>query len=156
MTSFLKESITMLSNAILVAWVKMKQYQHQSFIQIVVSQFLIISTYLAELMLLLLNTHAAMAHLKLKTWSNAESDASHALAIDNGHSKSYHRRCVARQSLGKLRAAMIDAYTAEDCLGDIDTKAVNELQQKVYRALVNAVKRAPRRKITVEVNECTE
>ena len=134
----------------------MKQYQHQSFIQIVVSQFLIISTYLAELMLLWLNTHAAMAHLKLKTWSNAESVASHALAIDNGHSKSYQRRCVARQSLGKLRAAMIDAYTAEDCLGDIDTKAVNELQQKVYRALVNAVKRAPRRKITVEVNECTK
>ena len=100
---------------------------------------------------ILLNSHPAMTYLKLKNWTNAETDASHALAIDHGHSKSYQRRCAARQSLGKLRAAMMDAYAAEDCLGEFDTKAVSELQQKVCHALEVAVKRAPRKRITIEV-----
>jgi hypothetical protein len=98
-----------------------------------------------------------MTHLKLKNWINAEADASEALSIDPNHSKSYQRRCVSRISLGKLRAAMMDAYAAEDCLSDRqDTKSfreVRELQQKVQRAMVEATLQAPRRKIGVQVIE---
>lgn len=99
-----------------------------------------------------------MAHLKLKNWTNAEADATNALAIDPYHSKSYQRRCVARLSLGKLRAAMIDACAAEDCLGtneNKDAKSLDEvrrLQQKVQRALEKAVKSAPKRILKIEVN----
>jgi hypothetical protein len=94
-----------------------------------------------------------MAFIKLKKWSNAEADCTLALDIDPKHSKSYQRRCVARLSLGKLRAAMMDACNAEDYLGN-DEKTlceIRELQQKVHRALMDAVKRAPRKKINVEV-----
>lgn len=98
-----------------------------------------------------------MAHLKLKNWASAESDATAALSIDSNHSKSYQRRCVARLSMGKLRAAMMDACLAEDCFeNDGDTKSLDEvrqLQRKVEHALMDAVKRAPRRKINVDFIE---
>lgn len=49
---------------------------------------------------------------------------------------------------------MMDGCAAEDCLDrKEDTKALNEiraLQQKVHRALVKAVKYAPRRRIPIE------
>lgn len=98
---------------------------------------------------------SAMTHLKLKNWTNAEADATEALSIDPNHCKSYQRRCVARISLGKLRAAMMDAIAAEDCLiNRQDTKLFGEvkgLQQKVQHALVEAVQQAPRRKICVQL-----
>ena len=96
-----------------------------------------------------------MAYLKTKNWTNAETDATTALNIDPDHFKSYQRRCIARLSLGKLRAAMMDAYAAEDCLAsDNDSRSLNEihkLQEKVKNFLLLAVTRAPRRNITVEV-----
>ena len=110
-----------------------------------------------------LHSSVAMAHLKLKNWGQAEADATSALEIDPLHSKSYQRRCVARLSLGKLRAAMGDACAAKDiCLFAIedDTSAnasainsslieIDKLQCKVQKALAEATKRAPRRKIPV-------
>ena len=96
-----------------------------------------------------------MAHLKLKNWTNAEADATEALSIDPNHCKSHQRRCVARISLGKLQAAMMDAIAAEECLiSRQDTKSFGEvkgLQQKVQHALVEAIQQAPRRKICVQL-----
>ena len=68
-------------------------------------------------MLILNDTHllcTAMAHLKLKSWAQAEADATSALQIDPLHYKSYQRRCVARLSMGKVRAALLDICAAED------------------------------------------
>ncbi|KAL7521221.1 hypothetical protein ACHAWX_006485 [Stephanocyclus meneghinianus] len=100
-------------------------------------------------------SNRAMAHLKTKNWTSAETDATAALNIDPDHFKSYQRRCIARLSLGKLRAAMMDAYAAEDCLAsDDDSRLLNEiheLQDKVKVLLSLAVTRAPRRNINVEV-----
>ena len=95
-----------------------------------------------------------MARLKLKNWLNAEADTTAALEIDPTHSKSYQRRSVARLSLGKLRAAMMDACAAEGCL-DVNQECkvfeeVRRLQQRVQSALLDAVKCAPKRSITIE------
>ena len=117
-----------------------------------------------------------MAHLKLKNWSHAESDATSALQIDPTHFKSYQRRCVARLSLGKLRAAMVDVCAAEEsCLlamenfdksnketsGSSDASSIlvtkssldeiYQLKTKIEAAMQDAVKRAPRRRIPVVV-----
>ena len=106
----------------------------------------------------------AMAHLKLKYWTQAESDATLALEIDNLHYKSYQRRCVARLSMGKIRAAMMDVCSAQDCYEmEMKTKfqddntskiTMNEmktLRDKVDKALVEAARRAPRRKLPLTV-----
>eukprot|EP00804_Cyclotella_cryptica_P031169 CCRYP_011755-RA/>CCRYP_011755-RA protein AED:0.44 eAED:0.44 QI:77/1/1/1/1/1/2/229/223 len=98
-------------------------------------------------------SNRAMAYLKAKNWICAETDATAALKIDR-HFKSYQRRCVARLSLGKLRAAMMDACAAEDCFGSDNDSTLNELhalQQKVQNSLLLAVTRAPRRNIIFEV-----
>lgn len=105
-----------------------------------------------------------MAHLKLKHWTQAESDATLALEIDNLHYKSYQRRCVARLSMGKVRAAMMDVCSAQDCYAiEMKTKCqddntsnvtMNELKilrVKVDKALVEAARRAPRRKLPITV-----
>lgn len=107
----------------------------------------------------------AMAHLKLKHWTQAEADATSALEIDNLHYKSYQRRCVARLSMGKVRAAMIDICSAQDSYelemkttvqdeneSRFTTSVMNEIQmlrKKVERALVEAVRRAPRRQLPI-------
>ena len=108
----------------------------------------------------------AMAHLKLKSWAQAEADATSALEIDPLHFKSYQRRCVARLSMGKVRAAMMDVCAAEDsCLlamqeekDDSDASetmscllGIQKLRTKVEKALEDAAKRAPRRKITLSL-----
>ena len=94
-----------------------------------------------------LRIHIAMAHLKLKNWLNAEADTTAALEINPTHSKSYQRRSVARLSLGKLRATMMDACVADDCLDANQEckvfKEVRRLQQRVQSALLHAVKCAP-------------
>jgi hypothetical protein len=100
-------------------------------------------------------THsAAMTYIKLKKWANAEQDATSALNIDPRHFKSHQRRAVARLSLGKLRAALIDACAAEDCVEDDKSlKEIRQLQQKIEIFLLEAVERAPRRKVNVEITE---
>ncbi len=91
----------------------------------------------------------AMAYLKLKDWKNAESDSSIALKIDPFHVKSYQRRSLARYWLGKLRASLRDLCLAENCPAFKSSKAFLKEKQKVQKALLDAVKRAPRRKVSV-------
>ena len=109
-----------------------------------------------------------MAHLKVKNEAPAEDDATSALQIDPHHFKSYQRRCVARLSMGKVRAAMIDVCAAENsCVrflketgeqdGDHVAAAssslaeIQKLRTKADNALAHAAKRAPRRKLPVTV-----
>ena len=107
----------------------------------------------------------AMAHLKLKSWAQAEADATSALEIDPFHFKSLQRRCVARLSMGKVRAAMMDVCAAEDSCtlamqegddaGASTAKSflleIQKLRMKAEKALIDAAKRAPRRKIPIAV-----
>ncbi len=115
-------------------------------------------------MYLLSSFSQAMAHLKMKHWTQAESDATSALEIDNLHLKSYQRRCVARLSMGKVRLALMDICSAQDCseleskaqcVGDNDSKTtkneINMLREKVEKALVDAALKAPRRKLPITV-----
>jgi hypothetical protein len=111
------------------------------------------------------NFSPAMAHLKLKHWTQAEADATSALEIDNLHYKSYQRRCVARLSMGKVRAAIMDICSAQDSYelemkatfqdendSRFMTSALNEIQmlrKKVEKALVEAARRAPRRQLPI-------
>ena len=107
-----------------------------------------------------------MAHLKLKSWPQAEDDATSALDIDPLHFKSYHRRCVARLSMGKVRAAILDACAAEDsCLlfmkekreednpenNESSLAEIQKLRIRVEKVLADAVKRAPRRRLPITI-----
>lgn len=97
----------------------------------------------------MMHSNRAMVYLKLKQFANAESDATSALQICPTHSKSLHRRALARLSLGKVRAALLDAVHAveESCSG----KDVEILKSKCQQALVEATIRAPRRNISISV-----
>ena len=96
-----------------------------------------------------------MAHLKKKDWLKAEDDASMALTIDPSHVKSYQRRSVARASLGKLRAALLDLSRAEAEVGSLVSssggdgggmqKSIAAERRRVESLLRAAMKRAPRR-----------
>ena len=93
-------------------------------------------------------SNRAMVYLKLKQFANAESDATSALQICPTHSKSLHRRALARLSLGKLRGALLDAHAAEvNCSG----KDVEALKSRCEQAVAEATKRAPRRNISISV-----
>jgi hypothetical protein len=100
----------------------------------------------------------AMAHLKLKKWVQAEADSTSALRIDPLHYKSYQRRCVARLSMGKVRAAMQDVCAAMDAAGADDSAAesvlaeIRELRTKIEKKLAHLpTKCAMRRKIPITV-----
>ena len=96
-----------------------------------------------------------MAHLKKRDWRKAEDDASSALVIDPSHVKSYHRRSVARASLGMLRAALLDLSRAEAELEDGPVggnktprdlqKSIASGRRRVESLLRAAMKRAPKR-----------
>ncbi len=97
-------------------------------------------------------SNRALANLKLKHWALAENDATSALQICPTHSKSYYCRAVARLSLGKLRAALLDVSAAEDSFdADALKKEIEVLKSKCENALVDAVKRAPRRRLKVAI-----
>lgn len=106
----------------------------------------------------------ALAYLKLKSWAQAEEDATSALQIDPLHFKSYQRRCVARLSMGKVRAAMVDVCSAKDSVLSMNGKEdgdksatktylseIQKLRAKVEKALVDAANRAPRRKLPMTI-----
>ena len=97
----------------------------------------------------LVYSNRAMTHIKLKNWKQAEEDATSALEVNPHHFRSYQRRCVARLSMGKLRAAMIDVYSAQDtCIDSQSSLAeIDKLRLKVEKALVAASQCAPRRKL---------
>lgn len=97
-----------------------------------------------------------MAHLKKKDWLKAEDDASMALTIDASHVKSYQRRAVARASLGKLRAALLDLSRAEAELEALDAsgggvagggmqRSIAAERKRIESLLRAAMKRAPKR-----------
>ncbi len=97
-------------------------------------------------------SNAAICHLKLKQYAKAESCCASALQICPTHDKSLHRRSVARLSLGKLRGALLDAYTLEDsCDTDTALDHVEIQKSKCKDALVTAVERAPRRNVKITV-----
>lgn len=97
-------------------------------------------------------SNLALTHLKLKQYAKAESCCTSALQICSTHSKSLHRRSVARLSLGKLRGALLDAYSLEDsCDTDNALDNVENLKSKCKDALVTAVERAPRRNVKITV-----
>jgi tetratricopeptide (TPR) repeat protein len=85
---------------------------------------------------------SAMAYLKLKSWILAEADATSALQIDPLHYKSYQRRCVARLSLGKVRAAMmdvcaaLDAATINDSALESTLMEIQQLRTKVEKRMI--------------------
>ena len=91
-----------------------------------------------------------MCHLKMKDWLNAEKDAGRALEIDSTHVKSYQRRSAARLALGKMRGALNDLMEAEKLGG---SKGLSVEIRKAKEAMRDAVKRAPKKRIKVEVVE---
>jgi tetratricopeptide (TPR) repeat protein len=58
-------------------------------------------------------SNRAQVYLKLKKYSEAESDADAALGFDSEHVKSLQRRGTARYYLGKLRLSMRDFAAAQ-------------------------------------------
>ena len=108
--------------------------------------------------ILILTFAPAMAHLKLKCWLQAEADATSALQINPLHFKSYQRRCVARLSMGKVRAAMqdicaaMDAATADDSAGESALAEIQQLRTKIEKKLVELpAKCASRRKLLITI-----
>lgn len=53
-------------------------------------------------------------HTQLKEFGKAEADSDSALRVDSRHVKSLQRRAVARNALGKHRAALADLQTAAE------------------------------------------
>mmetsp|Transcript_12680 Transcript_12680/g.16006 ORF Transcript_12680/g.16006 Transcript_12680/m.16006 type:complete len:479 (-) Transcript_12680:189-1625(-) len=97
-------------------------------------------------------SNRAMAHLKLKDWLNAESDAATALSLDPTHVKSYQRRSAARFSLGKLRASLLDLEIAKIASGGTATTEMKVEEAKVRNALRRAIERAPKRRIPIVID----
>jgi len=126
--------------------------------------------YILILILVLVLVLAAMAYLKVKDWQKAESDATSALNLDPTHTKSHQRRSVARSSLGKIRASLQDLHCAKALAqksgnngtgtgtdASINSTSQMEVQKidadlvKVESMLLEATKRAPKRKIQIKV-----
>jgi hypothetical protein len=103
-----------------------------------------------------------MAYLKLKSWILAEADATSALQIDPLHYKSYQRRCVARLSLGKVRAAMMDVCAALDAATingsalESSLMEIRELRTKVEKRLIELPNKCAVRRLIqiVDKAEC--
>ncbi len=107
-----------------------------------------------------------MAHLKLKDWHSAESDATIAINLDALHFKSYQRRSVARLSLGKVKAALKDLQIAKSTLKVLrirqDTSEGGNQSDELPRdidtypiqnELLKIMKNAPRRRISIKVSK---
>ncbi|KAL3762006.1 hypothetical protein ACHAW5_008230 [Stephanodiscus triporus] len=105
----------------------------------------------------LVYSNRAIAHLKLKSWVQAEADATLALQIDPLHFKSYQRRCVARLAMGKVRAAMqdicaaTDAATADDPSAESSLAEIQELRTTIEKKLAELPTKCPRRKIPITI-----
>ena len=98
----------------------------------------------------------ALAHLKVKEWAKAESDATSALNIDPSHVKSYHRRSIARSSLGKIRASLQDLHRAkmfaenakDECN---DLKRIGVDIEKVRMMMSAAIEKAPKKNVPIRM-----
>jgi tetratricopeptide (TPR) repeat protein len=102
---------------------------------------------------------AAMAYLKLKQWDAAVDDATNAIELDRTNVKAYRRRSAAYKAQGKLRAALRDLNLAQLLLleekkngVDVDpilANAMSKEREKTKSALIDAVHRAPKRKVKI-------
>jgi len=118
---------------------------------------------------LILNGHScatcysnrSMAYLKVKEWGQAEEDASSAIAIDQKHIKSYHRRAMARLRLGKVRAALVDIGAAKsinknsrDDLSQKEefTKLLDREHHRLMKIFLAIVKSSPRRMLEITLS----
>ena len=102
-----------------------------------------------------------MAYLKVLEWSQAEEDASSAIAIDQTHIKSYHRRAMARLRLGKVRAALVDINTAKSINKNSKddssqkekfTKLLDREHHRLMKVFLAIVKSSPRRTLEVTIS----
>ena len=94
-------------------------------------------------------SNLSLAYLKTKHWSKAEHAATAALRLSPCHSKSLHRRSVANLRQGKLRAALVDVCVACDVVTGGQKEEITALKFKIEHALVDATKKAPRRRVTI-------
>ena len=85
----------------------------------------------------------------MKHWSKAEHAATAALCLSPCHSKSLHRRSVANLRQGKLRAALVDVCVASECVAGGQKQEIKALKDKIENALIDATKKAPRRRVTI-------
>ncbi|CAM9595111.1 unnamed protein product, partial [Hapterophycus canaliculatus] len=93
-------------------------------------------------------SNRAMAYLKLKEFGKAEADTDAALRVDPRHVKSLQRRAVARNALGKHRAALGDLQTAAEI--DPSSKQVRKDLNKTLETLKTVMRRAPKSHVKVE------
>ncbi|CAM9609582.1 unnamed protein product, partial [Discosporangium mesarthrocarpum] len=94
-------------------------------------------------------SNRAMAYLKLKEYARAEADCTLALELDGSHVKSLHRRAVARNALGKHRAALSDLMTATRA--DPSAKEIRIELGKTREVLKSTMRHAPKQEVKVEV-----
>ena len=94
-------------------------------------------------------SNLSLAYLKTKHWSKAGHAATAALYISPCHSKSLHRRSVANKQQGKLRAALVDVCVACHVVTGGRKEEIAALKYKIEHALVDATKKAPRRRVTI-------
>ncbi len=94
-------------------------------------------------------SNLSLAYLKMKHWSKAEHAATAALRLSPCHSKSLHRRSVANLRQGKFRAALVDVCVACDVVTGGQKEEITALKYKIEHALVDATKKAPRRRVTI-------
>ena len=101
-----------------------------------------------------------MGYLKIKDWRKAENDATSAVNIDPSHWKSYHRRSIARSSLGKIRASRKDLQTAKQILenqkekdGTIiaSLKKIDADLVKNKTVLIEVMRKAPKKVISIKL-----
>eukprot|EP00815_Leptocylindrus_aporus_P010014 CAMPEP_0116076748 /NCGR_PEP_ID=MMETSP0322-20121206/17461_1 /TAXON_ID=163516 /ORGANISM="Leptocylindrus danicus var. apora, Strain B651" /LENGTH=370 /DNA_ID=CAMNT_0003567149 /DNA_START=585 /DNA_END=1697 /DNA_ORIENTATION=+ len=106
-------------------------------------------------------SNRSMAYLKVLEWSQAEEDASSAIAIDQTHIKSYHRRAMARLRLGKVRAALVDINTAKSINKNSKddssqkekfTKLLDREHHRLMKVFLAIVKSSPRRLLEVTLS----
>ena len=84
----------------------------------------------------ILHSNRAMAHIKLKSWSEAESDCTAALVVNLNNTKARYRRAMARHELGKTVAALEDLDQVLNELPDPSSnKEVLELKQQITEQL---------------------
>ena len=90
----------------------------------------------------------------MKEWAKAESDATSALNIDPSHVKSYHRRSIARSSLGKIRASLQDLHMAKTFAenGSNDLKRIGVEIEKVRMMMSAAIEKAPKKNVPIRMN----
>lgn len=94
-------------------------------------------------------SNLSLAYLKQKHWTKAEHAATAALRISPCHSKSLHCRSTARLRQGKLRAALVDVCVASEFVAGGQKEEINALKHKIEHAMMDAVNRAPRRRVTI-------